>query len=312
MTKLLGIQQGDWRAIAFCVFAAVTFWFFNTMTMDYSVDVSHPLVIQYDEEQYIPMSDLPTHVRFSTTATGWDIFTRTNSINASPIEINLDDFKKRRYITAARLKSIVEKQMNGIHINEVLDDTLYVDFERLKSKKVKLQIDAKKLSLADENRLAGVVLIEPSEVVVTGPGSMIKDVPDIVSIRIAEKDISGKFDAEVPLMTNLNKKIKFSSETVRVTLEAYRLEKVEKELKLTKINFPKKRMVKISEERAVLTYYARKEDLDLIAAQSFDAEVDFNSLNEKDKTIKITLHKVPELVQTYQFRPKYVKVTYGN
>jgi hypothetical protein len=281
------------------------------MMMDYSIDVTHPLVVLYDEEQFVPLSDLPKKVRFSTTATGWDIFTKTNAINASPIEVNLDEFKKRKYITASRLKSIVAKQMNGIQINEVLDDTIYVNFDRLRNKKVKLQVDPKKIELAEGYRLAGAIILEPSEAVLTGPASLIREVPETINLKVDIKDVSGKYEEEFPATTNLHKKIKLNIETVKVRMEAYQLEKVEKELKLVKVNFPKKKKVKISEEKVVLTYFAREEDLSLIEAQTFEAEVNFNSLNEKDKTIKITLKKVPELVQQYQFEPKFVKVSYG-
>lgn len=280
------------------------------MMMDYSIDVTHPLVIIYDEEQFVPVSDLPTQVRFSTTASGWDIFTKTNSINASPIEVNLDEFKKRKFITASRLKSIVAKQMSGIQINEVLDDTIYVNFDRLRSKKVKLQIDPKKIELAEGYKLAGAVILEPSEAVATGPASLIRDIADEVNLKIEIKDISGKYEEELSVVTNLDKRIRLNIETVKVRLEAYKLEKVEKELKITRVNFPKKKKIKISDEKVVLTYFAREEDMALIEAQPFEAEVNFNSLNEKDKTIKITLKKVPELVQQYQFEPKTVKVSY--
>ncbi len=135
MKKNLGIKKGDWKAIAFCVFAAVTLWFFNAITNDYSVDVTHPLIIRYDEKQFAPLTELPTDIRFNTSASGWDIFTKTNFINSIPIELELNDFKKKKYLTGARLKNMVAKQMDGIKINEVLDDTIYVSFERTKSKK---------------------------------------------------------------------------------------------------------------------------------------------------------------------------------
>ncbi len=311
MVKFLGIKKGDWKAITFCVFAAITFWFFNAMSTEYSIDVAHPMVIRYDEELYIPLANPPQQIRFSTTASGWDIFTKTNFINSSPIEVELDDFKKRKYITSSRLKTIVAKQMNGIHINEILDDTIYVNFDKVKSKKVRLQVDAKKLDLSKGYKLAGAVLVEPSEAIVTGPLSLVKNVPEVVTLKMEAKDISGNYAEEIPLKTSLDKKLKFNIEKVTIKLEAYQLEKVEKELKLTKINFPKKKKIKISEEKALLIYYAREEDLPLIEAQKFEAEIDFHSINEKDKTIKITLKKVPELIQNYQFDPKTVKVSYG-
>ncbi len=280
------------------------------MSIDYSIDVTHPLVIQYDQEQYVPVSKLPSKIRFSTTASGWDIFTKTNFVNSSPIELQLDEFKKRKYITASRLKTIVAKQMKGIHINEILDDTIYVNFDKLKSKKVKLQVDPKRVSLAEGYRLSGVILVEPSEAIVTCPSLLMKNVPDIVNVKIDSKDISGKFEEEFPVTTSLDKQVKFNIEKVKIKLEAHQLERVERELKLVKINFPKKKKIKISEDKVKLIYYARAADLPLIEIQKTEALIDFYSLNDKDKTIKITLKKVPELVQNYQFEPAVIEISY--
>ncbi|HSZ25203.1 MAG TPA: hypothetical protein VK766_05775 [Cytophagaceae bacterium] len=310
MIRIPGIKKGDWRAVTFCVFAAITFWFFNAMTINYSIDVAHPVVIHYDEDQYVPLEDLPTQIRFSTTASGWDIFTKTSFVNSTPIELELDDFKKRKYITAARLKTIVAKQMSGIQINEILDDTLYVNFDKIKSKKVKLRVDAKKLSLEEGYYLAGQILVEPSEIMVSGPVSLIKSVPDFVSVKIDSKNISGKFEEEVTLETSLDKRIRFDKNKVKVKLETYQLEKVEKELKISKLNFPKRRKIKLSEEYAVFVYYAKAIDLPLVELQKMEAQVDFFSMNEKDESIKITLKKVPELIQQYRFEPKTIKISY--
>jgi YbbR domain-containing protein len=304
------LHKGDWKALIYCFIAAVTFWFFNAMNNNYSFDVTHPLVIHYDEEQYIPVEELPTTIRFSTTATGWDIFAKTNFINATPIELELEDFKKRRYITAARLKSVVTKQMTGIHINEVLDDTIYVSFEKLRTKKVRLQVDTKSVPLAEGYRLAGVVLVDPSEIEVTGAASAIRNLKDVVSIELNASNITGKYDKDIALSDVLKPGLKSSKEKVNVRLEAYQLERVKKTLKLEKINFPKRKKIEIDAEKAQLTYFARKEDLPIVELQSFDAIVDFNTLNEKNKTIKIRLKKVPELVQRYYFDPEEVKIKY--
>ena len=280
------------------------------MTSDYSVDVTHPLVIHYEEDQYVPISDLPKQIKFSTTASGWDIFTKTNFINSSPIELDLEDFKKKKYITAVRLKSIVAKQMDGIHINEILDDTLYVNFDRIRSKKVKLQVDPKKLSLSEGYRLSGAIFVDPSEAMVTGPSSLLKNIPDVYSIKIEEKGISDKFEEEIPFNPSVPQSFKFNIDKVKVKFETFQLEKVEKELKLSKINFPKKKKITVSEESAVLVYYARKEDLPIIELQKFEAQIDFFTINDKDKTIKIKLKKVPELIYSYQFEPSTVKISY--
>ncbi len=312
MKKVSGIQKGDWKAIALCVFAAITFWFFNAMTNDYSIDVTHPLIINYPKDEYIPLTTLPKQIRFSTTASGWDIFTKTNFINSSPIELELENFKKRRYVTSERLKTIVAKQMKGIHINEILDDTIFVNFDKLKSKKVRLQVESRKLSLAEGFRLAGDIQLTPSVVEVTGPVSMMKKVPDFFTLKIDTKDISGTFEEKLPFAPSLDKKFTYTVDKVNVKFETFQLEKIEKELKFTKLNFPKKKKIKISDDVVVLTYFARKEDLPLIEIQKFEAELNFYDLNEKDKTIKITLKKTPELILHYEFKPSTIKITYND
>ena len=282
------------------------------MSNDYSIDVTHPLEIQYDGEQFIPVSNLPKEIRFSTTASGWDIFTKTNFINSSPIALQLDDFKKRRYITASRLKTIVAKQMKGIQINEILDDTIYVVFDKVKTKTIKLQVDPKKVLLANGYKLSGTIMVEPSEVIVTGPSSLMKSIPDVVNLKLEAKDVSGNFEETVPVTTNLHKKLKLSNDKVKVKFETYQLEKVEVELSYTKLNFPKKKKIKILDDKVVLSYYARAEDLQMIKEQKLEALVDFKKLNEGTKTIKVTLKKVPDLIQSYQFEPAVVKISYGD
>jgi hypothetical protein len=310
LKKNLGIKKGDWKAIAFCVFAAVTLWFFNAMTSDYDVDVTHPLIIRYEQKQYTPLTKLPTEIRFNTSASGWDIFTKTNFINSSPIELDMDDFKKKRYMTSARLKTIVAKQMNGIRINEVLDDTIYVNFDKVKSKKVKLQVDPTKLSLTEGYYLSGSVILDPMEAIVTGPASLMKNIPDVINVPITTKDISGNYEETVPLNVITDNHFTCNIDKVKVKLETFQLEKVEKELRLTKVNFPKNKKITLSDKNVQLTYYAKKEDLPLIETQKFEVLIDFYSLDIKNKTIKVKLKKIPELIHGYQFKPAIIKVTY--
>jgi hypothetical protein len=311
LKKIFGIGKGDWKAIAYCVFAAITFWFINTMNINYSIDVTHPLVIHYDEEAYSPIGELPKEIRFSTTASGWDIFTKTNFINSSPIDLDIDDFKKRRYITGSRLKNIVAKQMDGIQINEILDDTIYVNLEKLKTQKIKLVVDSKKIELSEGYMLIGAVSVEPSEITVSGPTSKVKQLSPTVVLPIEEKELSGKYSEKIALIPLFKKDLHLSEEFVNVTFESIQLEKGSKGLKLTKVNFPKKKGVKLSASEVKLVYYGRESDMADLENTTLEAQVDFLKLNEKNKTIKVVLKNVPSRMQKYQFEPSVIKISYA-
>lgn len=309
--KFSSIRKSDWKAITFCVFASITFWFINGMSTSYSVDVVHPMVVHYDEEMYAPLSPLPTEIRFSTTASGWDIFTKTNFVNSSPIEVELDEFKRKTYLTGTRLKSIVAKQMNGIMINEVLDDTIFINVDRFRSKKINLAVSTKKLNFSEGYRLAGSVVIEPSELTISGPSTLLIKIPNTFSIPINEKNIYGTFKEQIPLTPLFDERVKLSNSKALVQFETYKLSRVEVDLTLKKLNFPKKKSISISEEEVTLIYYAKEEDLAALEKLSLKAVVDYDQLQEQSKSIKVTLKSVPDLMKSYQFEPSTIKIRYG-
>jgi len=311
LKKIFGIGKGDWKALAYCVIAAVTFWFINALNINYSIDVTHPLVIRYDEEVNTPIENLPKEIRFSTTASGWDIFTKTNFINSSPIELELEDFKKGRYITGTRLKNIVTKQMDGIQINEILDDTIYINFEKRKVQKVKFVVNTKKINLREGYSLSGNVLIEPSEIIVSGPISRIKNLPSSVNLTIDENDISGNYNEKINVMPFFNKGLKLNEEYVTVSFESIKLEKVIKELKIVKLNFPKKKGITLSDSEVKLIYYGKESDMEALGKTMLEAQVDYSKLNEKNKTIKVSLKNVASTIQKYSFEPSVIKITYA-
>jgi hypothetical protein len=311
LLKILGIEKGDWRAIALCVFAAVTFWFFNAMNNDYSIDVTHPVKIIYDEEVFIPLSQPPSELKFSTTASGWDIVAKTSFINTNPIEIELEEFRKNRYLPSNRLLNIVARQMKGIKVNEIHLDTLYVSFDRIKHKKVNLLVDNKKISLAEGYKLAGNINVSPAQVVLSGPASLIKNTSSNIFLTVDEKDISGDYDEDLEITTKLDKRITLNVNKARVKFQTFQLEKIEKELKLEKVNFPRKKKINLSDDKVTFVYYAREEDLPTIEKEKFVAYIDYNQLNDNSKTIKPQLRKIPDLIHKYNFAPVSIKVSYG-
>ena len=74
----------------------------------------------------------------------------------------------------------------------------------------------------------------------------------------------------------------------------------------------KKKKIKIAEEKVLLFYYAKAEDLPILKGQKYEVVVDFKKLNESAKTIKVALKNVPNLIQSYQFEPSVVKISYGD
>lgn len=289
--------------------AAVTFWLFTAMNGSYSIEVVHPLHISYDPEQYVPVSKPPEEIRFSTTATGWDLLQRTSFISSTPIEIELDDFKKRRYITANRIKPIVENQMRGIKINYVQDDTIWVDFERKRNQKIPVSLDIKKY-LAEGEELDGPVILNPKEVEVTGPGSAVRKAPSKFTLELPSKNISGEYEEEVEAKSDLDD-LKIVNPTIKVRFKTVSLEKESKELKAKRVNFPKKKTISVSAESFEVTFFFRKSDQGKWDVYKPELILDYSRLDEKKKTIRPQLKNVPEWLRSYTVEPTLTELKYG-
>ncbi|MCS6824687.1 MAG: hypothetical protein NZ529_10360 [Cytophagaceae bacterium] len=210
------IKKDEIKILAVCVLASTLFWLLMAMNESYNIDVTHPLKIEYDEDEYVVMSELPRSVRFNTTASGWDLIKNTSYLSSDPIVLNLGDFKKKRYITASKLYPIVSKQMKGIKVNYIIDDTIFIDVNPLKEKKVSLYLPKDSVILSDDQLIDGPIVIEPSTVWVSGPESMINKVPAKVPLKLKIENPHSEYDETWSIETNLNPKIEVKQEKVRI------------------------------------------------------------------------------------------------
>ncbi|MCU0428619.1 MAG: hypothetical protein MUF42_01480 [Cytophagaceae bacterium] len=309
VVRLLGIKRSDWLPIASCLLAAVTFWFFVSMNDDYSIEVSHPLEVKYDPDLYVPISAPPKEVRFSTTASGWDLLQKTSFINSSPIEISLDEFKKRRYLSSSRLKPIVERQMRGIKINYIQEDTIWVNFEKKRNQKIKVRLQVSNY-LAEGVELDGPVIINPSEVDIIGPGSLIRKAPLLLDLSLPHRNISGTYQEDIELHSEMEG-LSFKPEEVHVSFKTILLESQSDQFQITKVNFPKRKNIKLSESQVTLTLYYREGDKEKAKAFKPQVMADFNQLNEQKKTIKLQLKNTPDWLRSAKIEPSYVQIRYG-
>src|SRR5687768_4052677 len=127
--SILRFNRRNWKAVVLCVFAGTVFWFFNALNKTYTTNINFPLRFDFDRTNFVPVKSLPEQVRMNVTGNGWDLFKRSTGVKAGALEIPLERPADVKKIVGGTLPIIFSNQVDGLEINFVLTDTLYLDLE---------------------------------------------------------------------------------------------------------------------------------------------------------------------------------------
>jgi hypothetical protein len=207
--NFLRFNDRNWKAVILCVVAATVFWFFNALNKSYSANIRFPIAFEFDEEKYIPVNDLPGHIRLNVSGLGWDLFRRSIGIKLPPLSIPLENPADVKKIVGASLPLLFSSQLEGLQINYVLTDTIHLQIDPKSTRMVYLKLDSVEQYLRENFGISGKILIEPGSIMVEGPKSLLEGLPDTVALSLEARNIDKKYsdDIEVKLNSELINRI---------------------------------------------------------------------------------------------------------
>lgn len=193
------LKGRNWKAILLSIFAALIFWFFNALNKDYSTNLTFPLEFEYNQELFIPVKPLPAFVKLNVKGIGWDLLRRSLGMKSEPLKLPLEKPLEVKRIIGTSLPAALSQQLEKFEINYVITDTLKVDFELRKSKKVKLELDTPSILFRPGYTRINAVSIRPDSIVIDGPTSLINAIPSPLLIRLEERNIDEDYSEEVTI-----------------------------------------------------------------------------------------------------------------
>lgn len=197
--NILRFNRRNWKAVVLCVFTATVFWFFNALNKTYTTNISFPLTFDYDNENFIPVGALPQSVRLNVTGNGWELFKRSTGIKPEPLEIPLERPADVKKIVGGGLRFSFTNQLEGLEINHVLSDTLYVDLEPKTGRWIKLAVDSLYYNLKDNYGLTSEVAINPDSTYLEGPKRIIEKIREPLMLTIPQRNIDERFAENIPV-----------------------------------------------------------------------------------------------------------------
>jgi len=195
--NLFHFNRTNWKAVALCFITASIFWLFNALNKTYSTSIRFPLEFDYDREKFAPVGQLPQSLMINVRGTGWDLFRKYFGVKVPTLSIPLERPADTRKIVGSTLPTRLASQMGSIQINHVVIDTVRLHIEPRLYRKFPLVVDTTALNFKDNFTRVSPVTITPDSVDLSGPVSIIHNMPDPIVLKLTDSKIGSNFREEV-------------------------------------------------------------------------------------------------------------------
>lgn len=304
----------DWKVIALCILAATTFWFFNALNKnDYNTVIKYPIKFDYENpnDSLITVNPPPEKIAIDVSGRGWILFRKTFWFNFDPITIDLPSPADTRFLTRASLLPLVEQQLSDLKVNNVVEDTLFLQIENKISKKIAVVMDSNAISLENDFRLISPVSILPDSVLVSGPSSIIQSLPNQMEVIVDEEEIDSNFEERISAMVLDGSSLSYYPKDVVVKFDVDEFVQKQHEHKIDWINFPDNQSIKTSDSMINLQYWLPKARQDQLNENDFRLFANFDLLNPGDSSILLEVSSPADWIQNVVLNPKTIKILYA-
>lgn len=305
--NVLRFNRRNWKAVVLCVFAATVFWFLNALNKTYTTNLRFPLVFDYDRDNFVPVRALPADIRLNVRGDGWNLFRRSTGIKIPPLEIPIERPGEIKKIVASSLPRYFANQLNGLEINYVLTDTIYVDLEPKAGRWIRLALDTANLRLRKGFGLASFVSIMPDSVFVEGPRPLINSLPEPLMMSLPFRNIDDHFMEDVEVKLPSSEFLKRNPPTVAVMFDVKRLITVADSARLVIRNLPTNVWPVMGRKRIPVRIAIPENMVNEFRRDSLKAVLDLKRLPRGERRVRPVIEGLPPYSKVLQVDSVNVK-----
>jgi len=237
-TTISPLRGANWRIIFLSFVTAAIFWFFNALNKEYTARISYPVQVIYNKDSLVAVNDLPREIPVNVTGGGWQLLKKTISTNVDPIKITPKNPVQTYYLTSTNLLPAFSQELDGLNVNYVAIDTLFLDIEEIVKRKLVIDVDSMSIDLKKNFAIDSDVHIDPDTILFVGPSSMINSLPDRFIITLSEIGIDTDYDEELSMDLFSSSSIEKRPEVIRVQFAVAEFVEREEEFRIEPVNFP--------------------------------------------------------------------------
>lgn len=224
----------------------------------------------------------------------------------SPKQIGIDlrevrNGDKGYFISPQSYRNQIEQQLGqGITLLQVPSDTLFMNFQQLRSKTVPVRVGGE-LDFAQNYMLEGELTLEPVQVHLLGPPSEIDSIDVIYTEPLTITGIKEDFVRELSLDSGERlPNTEFSQDRIRVSGKVLRFSEAVIEVPVEVINLPDSLKVQTFPDMVGVLCKGRIEGLKSLSPDDFRLVADYSSPASGTGRLMLNLAKRPEGVHETQ------------
>lgn len=290
---ILRFNRKNWKAVVLCVLTATVFWFFNALNKTYTTNINFPLTFDYDQENFIAVGALPQSVRLNVTGNGWELFKRSTGVKPEPLQIPLERPGEVKKIVGSGLKFSFTNQLNGLEINHVLSDTIYVDLEPRTGRFITLIVDSVQYNLKKDYGLTSKVAVVPDSTYVEGPKRIVEKIREPVRLVIPQRNIDEYFKDDIPVELPNGDLMSVEPSTVSVTFNVEEMVTLQDSIRLILQNVPSSVAEIVKAKKIPVTVTVPESAREQLRADSVGAVLDLKGFKGGTKKMLPRLKGLP-------------------
>ena len=214
------------RTNIFLVFLACSalIWLISKLSENYSERVSFDITYNNSPDSLLFARASKDRILVRLEANGFQFL--SFNIGKNELQIDLSQVKRQGnsfYVDRDNYRNQIENQLTGnMKLQQLEEDTLFVYFEKLFTKTVKVVPDLT-LNLAPNHLLEGELVVEPPSVQIKGPKQEIASVNEVYTVGKTISEISDDFSITLDLArwASLDN-TSFSQDTVKIEGQVFR------------------------------------------------------------------------------------------
>lgn len=306
--RLLHVNKKNWKAVVLCILAATIFWFLNSLNENYTSNVSFPLTFDYNTEQYIPVEPLPERLNINVTGMGWDLFRRSAGFKMPPLVIPLERPSTVKKLVGTTIPALISGQLEGLHVNFVVNDTIYLDIEERQERRVFVAIDSIEQYLRPGYGLTSAVTITPDTLLVEGPQSLIAEMTESVRLNLEQRNIDDDFEEEIDVFSSADNLLTATPSTVLVSFSVEEFVEVTDSVRLVLVNIPESAQPNLQLDKLPVTLRIRQSQATAFGWDSVRAVVDLKGFKGGNLRAEPKVEGLPQGVELIEIDS--VRITY--
>lgn len=292
------------KVVLICIVISTTFWFFNALNKnDYTTRINYPIDLQFDENEYIATSDIPSRVPIDVTGGGWDLMARYFGLKMETLDFNLEN-PQAGFLLSNSFRSLISQELEPIQINYFISDSIKFSIDRLRTKEVLLEYDEDAVIMADDYMRTSPIELTPRTMVIEGPQTSLESFPNTLVITELLEDVDEDFSAEVDL-PDLPELVVSRINSIEVSFDVVKLFNIDIDLPIQLRNFPDSSW-SIKPARAEVFYKVSVNEFDVTDTSQISLYVDFDKMLQ-DSTMNIEVESMNENFRDIQISEGVVK-----